>query len=1081
MNVHSVHYCYLMMYIFFSFPLFTGVEAISPSPTPSTTRTPSPTPSSYPTITPPPLPSIPFEDHPRIILTPSRIAVLKAYMRENTPDINNFFNLLILHANYLLRQPVNYPYFFGGQSDYLFTLRYSRDIILTTATAHIFRSNSSNTTYLDRCLREVNALCTNFSTTWGNPGWGMTWKDHLSISETMHAVAIAYDWLYYDMNTTFRTLVANTLIYELSLSYRYNLTTKYDYTTNGMFWVNSTSNWNCVSASGPIATILALWNETTAQSWLWSDIMQPIVTSVATCYGAYSPDSSWTEGPGYWSYASTYVAWTLSSLYSVLNNTAGLQYIDGVAGAGRFPIYMTGSGILQSTAITYNYGDANSPQEWVPTSQFFGLFYGDKAASYYSRMVSNTLALNYIKSNYANGYFADSIIFYDPNSTINDLGSLPMTKYYPYGRVAVVRSNISSPIAYQHYLAAKGGDGTWGHAHLDHGSFVYDYAGSRFAEDMGMESYALPQYFGALRYTYYRSGSWGHNLLLFNKKSHSSAATVASTIPLFVDKYQQPIEILTPWYSNRYSSKVSVDAYFVVNLTSANGPIANLSSHLRGFISLERSSAVIIVDEFRYNTNAIINWNTNNNITWQLHTQAYMPKSNGIGTTILTTMDPTVTNFTLARSLTRNITVNIIPHISTLTECNFNGWANTSVPSEFTNALMKPAWGYNRIDAVFRNPDPLTCTKITISMGNSSALDPIVNGGAILRPISEWWNYDTNGGPFVTPVPTKSATASASASGTRSSTASGWATVSAAGTGTASCSSSSTSSSSSTASATGSSSSTSSSTSTYSATVTGTSTGTFSTGASFSSTPSLTSTSSSTSTGTTTDTPSSSTTSTSTISSTGTGTGSSSGSLSTTSTYSATVTSTSTGTFSAGASFSSTTSVSLTSSSTSTSTGTGTGTSTGSVSAISASVSATSTISFVPLIINQSNSTVNSTALSNSTNNVSTITNNGTIDALPPDETRSSSVATIVGGAVGGVIGAAVVTAAVVYAVTMAKASIAAAAVLSSVAPVATTTVGSTASTVAAINPTLVSGAASSASVGTATQPHTLLVIRSAV
>ena len=121
---------------------------------------------------------------------------------------------------------------------------------------------------------------------------------HLDISETMSGVALAYDWLYAELDLANRTLIANTLVYVLSTAYRGNLTATYGggASNSGMFWVNASSNWNCVSSAGPITAVLALMDEAEAPGWLWSDILAPAVVSTATCFGSYGPDSHWDEG-----------------------------------------------------------------------------------------------------------------------------------------------------------------------------------------------------------------------------------------------------------------------------------------------------------------------------------------------------------------------------------------------------------------------------------------------------------------------------------------------------------------------------------------------------------------------------------------------------------------------------------------------------------------------------------------------------------------------------------------------------------------------------------------------------------------
>jgi hypothetical protein len=278
------------------------------SRTPSNTRTPSSspipsaTPSPYPTIVAPTAPASPLAAHPRLVLTPSRVTELRALLFPSpnetaTPGLAAFNSSLFAHARYTMAQPPSYPYFFVGQTEYLFTLRWARDVMLTNALAHHLRPNAADTSFRDRALSEALAVCTNFTTSWGSPGWGTTWRMHLDISETMHGVALAYDWLYQDMSTENRTTLANCLVYVLARAYRGNITAPYTPAIpRGMFWVNSSSNWGCVSAAGPIAAILALFGEAEDPGWLWDEVLRPAVTSATTCFAAFQPDSSWTEG-----------------------------------------------------------------------------------------------------------------------------------------------------------------------------------------------------------------------------------------------------------------------------------------------------------------------------------------------------------------------------------------------------------------------------------------------------------------------------------------------------------------------------------------------------------------------------------------------------------------------------------------------------------------------------------------------------------------------------------------------------------------------------------------------------------------
>jgi len=78
---------------------------------------------------------------------------------------------------------------------------------------------------------------------------------------------------------------------------------------------------------------------------------------------------------------------------------------------------------------------------------------------------------------------------------------------------------------------------------------VFDSAGHRFLHDLGADSYALPDYFGNKRWSYYRLGTWGHNTLTFdgdNQNKEAAADIVASGSK---DEYAFAVMNLTDAYA----------------------------------------------------------------------------------------------------------------------------------------------------------------------------------------------------------------------------------------------------------------------------------------------------------------------------------------------------------------------------------------------------------------------------------------------------------------------------------------------------------------------------------------------------
>jgi hypothetical protein len=113
------------------------------------------------------------------------------------------------------------------------------------------------------------------------------------------------------------------------------------------------------------------------------------------------------------------------------------------------------------------------------------------------------------------------LLWFDDTGTSPKAAGWPTDKYFRGAEVAVLRSEWDNPQAL--FVGFKAGDNKANHGHLDLGSFVFDAAGVRWAEDLGADDYNLPGYFSSLpgystgpRWNYYRLRAEGHNTLVIN-------------------------------------------------------------------------------------------------------------------------------------------------------------------------------------------------------------------------------------------------------------------------------------------------------------------------------------------------------------------------------------------------------------------------------------------------------------------------------------------------------------------------------------------------------------------------------------
>lgn len=71
-------------------------------------------------------------------------------------------------------------------------------------------------------------------------------------------------------------------------------------------------------------------------------ILERKIRYLPNSMGSYAPLGAYPEGPGYWSYATSYNVILLALFDSALGGTCGLEKTKGFDLTGAFPILMTG-------------------------------------------------------------------------------------------------------------------------------------------------------------------------------------------------------------------------------------------------------------------------------------------------------------------------------------------------------------------------------------------------------------------------------------------------------------------------------------------------------------------------------------------------------------------------------------------------------------------------------------------------------------------------------------------------------------------------------------------------------------------
>lgn len=631
-------------------------------------------------------PSLP--PHPRLIVDDAALSRIQVYMSTN-PDAASLYRLLLSHADWVATQPLT-PY--PSNAD-LVLVRNMLDVLLTSSLAYRLSHNAS---YLARALDEVMHV----ATTWTDFGPA----SFLCVAETSSALALAYDWLYYNLTTAQRAAVEASVTRNSLALYAAG------YSNHTFFWFNDDMNWNCVCAGSGILASLAFGDAGNMTDFVWSAVFAPSVESLPYCVAGYDSEGSWMEGYSYATYMGKYWIYAAAALSTAQmgNVSAALNAIPGASVAGRFFVHEQ-----SSSGSIFNWADEEETpcvviganySTMTPFVMYFGSTFNDSIAAFDARQ--GTLAADTPSTllNFQWGGYAEGLMFFTPIGGASDYADLPAGHWYPQRQVATFRTGwpfVEKPGsgALGNYLVVKGGNTAYTHSHADLGSFVYDSSFTRFVNDLGADNYDLPGYWGPQRYDYYRLSSRGHNVPIFSNMSQSTTAA-ASVVTANVT-------------SAAVYSGVFVDGFLVLDLSAAYASnTSGIATVRRGVASLSNVSSVLVVDEFGFsNASAVAN------VTWRIHTNA-----------TVAVISPTTA------TLNRNgssVTVDLLTSESSCDGAAFESDGVDLPPPQYSAA------GVTRLTLVAG----VSCTRVVVLIASAGGSLPV---DAHVAPLADWLRT----GPF---------------------------------------------------------------------------------------------------------------------------------------------------------------------------------------------------------------------------------------------------------------------------------------------------------------------------------------------
>ena len=285
-------------------------------------------------------------------------------------------------------------------------------------------------------------------------------------------------------------------------------------------WYVTKDNWNAAVNGAAVMAALALASEFPAES---ASTMEIAMAGLRLAMETIGDDGAWSEGQVYTQYAAISLAHVAGSLETATGSSATLPHLDRLHKLGGFLLHQN-----------------------APSGRFFDYVDTDEppiTADSYGHSV--LLHLAHRTNNKALG-FAGRKLATSCNSTVDPtLAAILQRAAVPLRRDAVgpgrggagraVRQlrHRDAPLGLagkRELPGIKGGtnldpgiyrfkNNSFGHSHLDQGSFVLESGGQRFAIDLGSDSYELPGYFDGGRFDYYRLNSLGHNVLTVANQS----------------------------------------------------------------------------------------------------------------------------------------------------------------------------------------------------------------------------------------------------------------------------------------------------------------------------------------------------------------------------------------------------------------------------------------------------------------------------------------------------------------------------------------------------------------------------------
>ncbi len=443
------------------------------------------------------------KEHPRLFVDGAGLKALRESLRSD-PFRRVLADAVIRQADALLELP---PVERKQQGRRL--LDQSRRCLKRTIALSMAYHLTLDAKYAQRCEKEMLAAAA--FRDW-NP------SHFLDVAEMTAALAIGYDWLYHllaeDSRATIRTAIVRKGV---SLPFE----------TRHKRWVRASNNWGQVCHGGLTAGALAVLEH---EPELAAKTIDNALRNVTRSIAAFAPKGGYPEGPGYWSYGTTYNVLLIAVLESSVNTDFGLSRAPGFALTGQYVSVACGP-----SGQFFNYADGGAGRAVLPALFWFAARYErpDWLLGEHDRMRRRAAQIDARHARSSSDRFLPLTLLWaapggEPDLDDDGDAKIRMPLHWlSEGETPVTmhRTSWTDPKAV--FVGVKAGSPSASHGQMDIGSFVLDADGVRWALDLGAEGYhgiesrgmnLWSRSQGSDRWKIFRQQNHGHNTLVIDDR-----------------------------------------------------------------------------------------------------------------------------------------------------------------------------------------------------------------------------------------------------------------------------------------------------------------------------------------------------------------------------------------------------------------------------------------------------------------------------------------------------------------------------------------------------------------------------------